>query len=126
MLDSLIQKICTANGWHYDHGRAQLPLDGGRTQDIEFQTFTADGEEFVRLFSVIGPSAALDERRLMAVLRLNASMRLGAFAIVGDNLAVVDTFLVREADHYEVRHSLEYLAKTADRYEQVVFGTDDN
>lgn len=129
MLESMIQKlqkICQEAGWSYDEGRVSIPLDGDRSQTIALDSFDEDGEIFVRFFSVIGPTGALNNNRLTAALRLNARMRFGALAIHGDKLAMVDTFLIREADVDEVRHSLSYMAKTADRYEQAIFRTDEN
>lgn len=124
MLDSLINNICAAAGWTHADGRVLVPLDGGRTQSVALETFSEDGEDFVRLASAIGPSEGLNEHRLTAALRLNANMRFGALAIVGERLALVDTFLIREADEDALRQSLTYLAKTADRYEQLLFKTD--
>ena len=39
---------------------------------------------------------------------------------------MVDTFLLREADQDEVRLAIEYLAKTADHYEKLIYGADEN
>ena len=104
----------------------EVPLDGGRTQMIERQVFHEDGEDYIRFFSVIGPITDFDERRFKAALRLNWTMLFGAFALFDDQLAIVDTFLIREADPDEVRLSVGHMAKTADRYEQLTFGTDKN
>ena len=126
MPETIIQAICKATGWSLDAGQVEVPLPGGRTQGVRFERFSEDGEDFVRLFSVIGPAAKLDLNRMTAALRLNANLRFGAFAIVGPQFAVVDTFLVREAEPDELQQSMAFVAKTADRYEQVVFGTDAN
>lgn len=126
MASTLIQAICKDNNWRETDAGVEITLEGGRTQVVSRATFTEGGEEHLRLASIIGPAAKLDERRMRAALRLNANMRFGAFAINGEDFAVVDTFLLADADKAEVRDSLLFLAQTADRYEQIVFGTDDN
>ncbi|KIG12153.1 hypothetical protein DB30_01836 [Enhygromyxa salina] len=129
MLETIIQtlqNICQAAGWSYSEGRVSIPLDGARSQKIALDSFDEDGETYVRFYSVIGPVKSLNNNRLTAALRLNARMRFGALAIHDDKLAVVDTFLIREADASEVQQSLAYMAMTADRYEQAIFHTDEN
>ena len=125
MLKSMIETICRQASWSFHDERAQVPI-GERTQDVYVETFEEGGEEFARLVSRIGPASALNDQRLTAALRLNANMRFGALAIVGDDLSVVDTFLIREADLDEVRESMAYIAKTADRYENALFSADEN
>lgn len=126
MASTLIQAICKDNNWRETDAGVEIILDGGRTQLVSRATFTESGEEHLRLASIIGPADKLDDQRMRAALRLNANMRFGAFAILGQDFAVVDTFLLSEADQAEVRDSLLFLAQTADRYEQIVFGTDEN
>ena len=126
MLERTLQDICTAAGWTYLDDRAQIPLPVDRHQEVAWCNFEADGQTLIRLASVIGSASALNEARLTAALRLNANLRFGALAIVDDELAVVDTFLVSEADAAELEASMRYIAETADRYESAIFGTDVN
>ncbi len=126
MAKTLIQAISKASGWSESGAGLEVPLEGGRSQSVTFETFEEHGETFIRLVSAIGASERLDDQRMRAALRLNAELRFGAFAIVDQSFAVVDTFLLREAEVDEVRESVAFLASTADRYEQVVFGTDKN
>jgi hypothetical protein len=121
-----VQAICEAKGWSHTNGQVQVAIEGGRTQTVSVEQVREGGDEFVRLASVIGPSATLDLRRTTAALRLNANLRVGAFAIIGEQFAVVDSISLADADRETLEHAMAFLAKTADRYEQVVYGTDEN
>ncbi|KIG17579.1 hypothetical protein DB30_03060 [Enhygromyxa salina] len=40
VLVSIIAKVCSTSGWRHDNGRVQIPLEGGRMQDITSQLFS--------------------------------------------------------------------------------------
>ena len=126
MFTSTLEAICADAGWRYDPalGEVEVDLADGRKQSVMVSETTLDDGPYLRLVSVIGPSEALDRQRSQAALRLNASLCHGAFAIVGDDLAVLDLIPAIGDVTERLWASLAYVAKTADRYEQVVFGTD--
>lgn len=126
MIETTVEAICNTNGWSRTGSQVQVPIEGGRTQTVGVEQVREGDDEFIRLASVIGPSATLDLRRTTAALRLNANLRVGAFAIMGEQFAIVDTVSLADADQATLEHSMAFLAKTADRYEQVVYGTDEN
>ncbi len=72
----------------------------------------------------IGPVEALDEDRLVSALRVNAGLARGALAVMHDDLVMLDTQLLQDAELNEVKASIDYLARTADSYEKTLFDTD--
>jgi hypothetical protein len=103
-----------------------VPLDDGRHQVVSLELFDHEDEELVRLSSTIGEAAKLTPVRLTIALRINAELAHGAFAVKDDNLIIVDTLMLEDADPGEVEASIRYLAQTADYYECVIFETDDH
>ena len=55
---------------------------------------------------------------------INFSLPHGAMAVRSDELVMVDTLILADADPGEIEASLEYLAATADHYEASIFGPD--
>lgn len=121
-----IERICSHYDWSYFADHVVVPLAEGRHQKVFFEIVEQDGLELLRLRSPIGDIDMLNEVRMRAALRLNDRLRFGAFAIRGEELALVDSFLLRHADRDEVASSMLYLAETADSYEDQVFGTDEH
>ena len=86
------------------------------TEDVD----VAD-QPIVRYWSVIGGLEDVDFRRC---LEENARLAYGAIAIKDQQLVIMDTQLVQDADPMEVGASIGNLAAYADRYEKDRFGTD--
>jgi hypothetical protein len=118
--------VCTHAGWPLDDGGAVVPLPGGRHQRVAAHVVVETGTEYLRLASRIGDAAVLNEPRLLAALRMNARLRLGAIAIDGQDLVMVHTLLVRDADADEVRATIQFLAQKADEFEKALFGRDES
>jgi len=118
--------VCHSNGWRQHGNTATLTLSGGRSQDIYLEAFIFDGEDMARIFTRVGPIAELSEIQLNAVLGLNFSLPYGALACSGDDLVMADTFLQREMDTDHLAFSMNFLAATADRYEQQIYGKDEH
>ena len=64
--------------------------------------------------------------RLVTALRANDELAHGALAIRDEDLCLVDTLLIEDADVHAVAASIEFLARAADDYEEVLFGTDEH
>ena len=75
----------------------------------------------VRYWSVIGSADGIEFRKC---LEENAKLAYGAFALKDDQLVLMDTQLVADADPMEVGASIGNLAAYADRYERDLFGVD--
>ncbi len=127
-----IERICQESGWTLTDNEIRIPLEKDRHQVVEIEEYEARGVPFVRLFSRLGVAEAVDERRLLASLRLNWTLPYGAVAIAALSEGEPETLLLCDsvardrisAAPDRVKLALQYLAKTADEYERFVFGTD--
>ena len=123
----IVDRIAKACSWTVaeEEGgaiRVEVPTGNGRTQRVLIteDTDIAD-QHIVRYWSVIGPAEGIEMRRC---LEENARLCYGAFALKDDNLVMMDTQLVQDADPMEVGASIGNLAAYADRYESDLFGVD--
>ena len=100
----------------------EVPTGSERTQMV---LITEDSDiadqAIVRYWSVIGPAKDIDFKRC---LEENAKLCYGAFALRDEQLVLIDTQLVQDADPMEVGASIGNLAAYADRYERDLFGVD--
>ena len=122
---SIFKSVCDKNGWPCEGGQAEITLAHGRRQFVFMEVFTFNDEEMIRFYTVVGRADMLTEVRLRAALGINFGLPYGALAIHRENLVLTDTFLVREADYDEVESSIRYIANTADRYERLIFDSDE-
>lgn len=122
----ICRSVCEARGWDLNPTGVDVPLEGGRHQVVSLEVFDHEEQELVRLSSIIGESSKLTPVRLTIALRINAELAHGAFAVKDDQLVMVETLLLTDADPSEVEASIRYLAQTADYYERVIFETDDH
>ncbi len=116
--------ICMRKDWECDGLQATIALPAGRHQVLSFDQFLLDGAEMMRIITVVGPVATLSEIQLNAVLGLNFSLAYGALAIAGDDLVMVDTFLLEGLCHDQLASAMTFIAETADRYEREIYHTD--
>lgn len=120
----MFEAICQREGWARDGDGAIVPVAGGRRQRIAADVLDADGQPVLRVYTVVGRAAVLNQARLLAALRLNARFCHGAFAIRDEDLVMMDTFPLQGADAEEMRRSILYLTSKADEFERVLFGVD--
>lgn len=125
-LPEVVKKACAKNRWVCAGDHVEYPLPGGRKQLVFAEDFEHGRERMVRLYSRVGDESALTEIRLRAALSLNFKLPHGAFALHERHLVIADTFLLREADQDEIESAVRYLAETADRYERLIYGTDEH
>jgi hypothetical protein len=57
-------------------------------------------------------------------LEMNYQLPHGCLAVKNDELVMVDTLILEDADPGEIEAILDYLAVTADHYEATMFGPD--
>ena len=102
----------------------EVPTGSGRTQMVVITEDVDIADQLiVRYWSVIGPADGIEYKRC---LEENSKLAYGAFALKEDNLVLLDTQLVSDADPMEVGASIGNLAAYADRYERDLFGVDKN
>jgi hypothetical protein len=120
------REVCAAHDWELLPTGVFVQFSGGRHQLVRLEFFEYEMEELVRFSSTIGSVESLSRERLMTALRVNADLAHGGLAIIDDELCLVDTLLIEGADSQAVAASIEYLAKSADEYERVIYGTDEH
>ena len=123
---SQCRRVCEQEGWELLPNGVRVSTPEGRHQLVGLEFFQVDREELVRFFTTIGDARVLTPVQLETALRLNASLAHGAFALHGDELVMVDQLPLHAADADEIRATIAYLAATADRYEQTLFGVDEH
>lgn len=100
----------------------EVPTGGDRKQVVVITNDVDIADQpIVRYWSVIGSAKDIEFRRC---LEENAKLSYGAFALRDDQLVLMDTQLVADADPMEVGASIGNLAAYADRYERDLFGVD--
>jgi len=123
----IVDSIASACGWQVTEERGaalsiDVPTGGGRSQVVLItEDHDVADQEIVRYWSVIGPADDIEFRRC---LEENAKLSYGAFALKDEQLVLMDTQLVADADPMEVGASIGNLAAYADRYEKDLFGVD--
>lgn len=122
----IVDSIAKACGWRVTGKGAELsvevPTGAGRTQVVVITEDQDIAEQkIVRYWSVIGPADDIDFRRC---LEENSRLCYGAFAVKDEQLVLMDTQLVQDADPMEVGASIGNLAAYADRFERDLFGVD--
>ena len=78
----------------------------------------------MRLHTVIGSTEHIRAERLTHALRMNFGLPHGSLAVKDEMLVMLDTQLLAEVDLGELDACMIYLAETADRFEQSMFGPD--
>ena len=121
----ICRRICEVQGWDLQPSGVHVPLEDGRHQVVALEIFEHERQELVRFSSTIGEAEKLTPVRLTIALRINAELAHGAFAVKDDQLVMVETLFLADADPGEIEASIGYLAQTADYYERVIFETDD-
>lgn len=125
-IPEVFRRVCDANGWSLEGNEAQIILDGGRKQTVFLETFGHEGDEMARAYTIVGTADVLTPTRLSSALRLNSGLPYGALAIHEGKLVMADTFLLKDADEDEVKASILFIASSSDRYERLIYGTDEN
>lgn len=123
----IVDSIAQACSWRVTDEKGgsiciEVPTGNGRTQMVLITEDTDVADQLiVRYWSVIGPAGDIEFRRC---LEENAKLAYGAFALKDEQLVLMDTQLVQDADPMEVGASIGNLAAYADRYERDLFGVD--
>ena len=122
---SVVDSVCSEQGWKRDGDTLEIPIDSGRRQRVEIEEFDFEGDLLVRFASGIGPTEHIEPLHLNTALRLNYGLPYGALALREDQLVLVDTVFADDPDSEEIEAVVRYLAETADHFERTMFGTDE-
>lgn len=124
--DAICGQLCDTRDWTRDANALDVQLEQGRKQTIQFEFFSHEGHEMVRLHTTIGSTRRIRSDRLIFALELNFGLPHGCLAVRNENLVMVDTLILEEVDALELETAVDYLAKTGDHYEATLFGSDEN
>ncbi len=129
---SMVLSVARAAGYEVaespDHCELVVPVSSLRKQKVhvDFTRSDREGHAMVSFWSICGPAA---EKNAMALLRYNATMLHGAFAVKavdgGQAVVLQANQLAETLDPLEVTRVLAAIAWQADRVEQKLGGGDD-
>ncbi len=122
--EEICRKVCEEQGWNRTDNRIEIKFEAGRHQVVFLEFFDFEDEELVRLYTVIGSTKVMNPMKLTQALRLNFGLPHGALAVRDDELVIIDTLMVEDADPGEIEASASYLAETGDHFEKTMFGSD--
>jgi len=120
----ICRHVCQTQGWELLPTGLVVRWGDGRHQLVSIEFFEFEREQLLRLSSLIGPVASLDAVRFERILHTNAELAHGALAIRNDELCMVDTLPLAAAEEPILTATVEYLARTADEYERLLYRED--
>jgi hypothetical protein len=125
-LRDLVAQMARDQGWKArdEDGNPglEVPLNGGRTQFVRVSEFTEAGIRGIRFTTRIGKVAGLGESRFKAALEVNMRLPHGCLAVDGDHMVLTEA---RRADAAAgSAEAVGFLARQADAYERLIFGSD--
>ncbi len=132
----LLKRVATQAGLEYkttkNGYRVIVPLSDEREQKVHilFNGHDDEGQDIVSYVSICAQvSKPSDDRRAMALLRLNSKLTYAAFAVMSiggeDHFVVTANQLASTADPDEIRKQLYEVAKSADAVEERLSGGED-
>ncbi|NUN48803.1 MAG: hypothetical protein HUU15_08260 [Candidatus Brocadiae bacterium] len=125
-LSSLACRLGTGVTLQEKEGRIQVLVEtgGGRHQILSLAMENVDGQMIGRMRTRVCPASKLTGQRPLMALKLNLSMKTGAFAVDGEDLIIKHSFMPAHTSPQELLNSLLYVARTADQHEKSLTGTD--
>lgn len=129
---TMVRNVIQAGGFALtesgDHWEVVIPVGSLRKQKVSVQFGQKDsqGHEIVSVWSVCGPA---NEASAMTLLRYNAKLTHGAFAVrtvgTAEQLVLQATLLAETIDPLEVSRTFSAVAWQADQVEQKLMGGED-
>jgi len=127
-IHELAELIRRDRDWEYEDGEKSVafivPTDNERRHRVRLTEFRHENVSFVRFTSAIGSAEAVDPRRALSALGLNAHLAFGAIAIFREELILTESLPLGMIEPGAAILTISYLAQQADRYESVMFGDD--
>jgi len=127
-IHELAELIRRDRDWDYEDGEKSVaftvPTDNDRRHRVRLTEFRHENVSFVRFTSAIGSAEAVDPRRALSALGLNAHLAFGAIAIFREELILTESLPLGMIEPGAAILTISYLAQQADRYESVMFGDD--
>jgi len=127
-LNELVEAVSKLKGWTTlsDQGvlNFAIPQGGKRQQLVAVSQFKDEGHEMVRFTTRIGKTDQLNDARLRSALKLNLRMPHGCLAVDGTELVMTETRPLGTSTPQATGEALEFIARQADQYEQLIYKTD--
>jgi hypothetical protein len=127
-LNELVESVSKLKGWKTvsDQGVVSLaiPQSRNRKQLVALSEFKDEGRAMLRLTTRIGKTDRVDSARMRSALKLNLRMPHGCLAVDGTQLVMTDTLPLRTSTPETTGDALEFLARQADQYEELIYKTD--
>ena len=101
-----------------------LPQEGGRSQVVNVSEFADDSSGMVRYTSQIGSVEGIGTNRFRAALELNAQLPHGCLAVDNGHMVITETRPLKTTTPQSSGEAVRFIARQADRYEKLIFGTD--
>lgn len=125
-LTTLMHYITSNHGWQMvtdpdgDH-RVEVPTEPGRSQVVQITPgHDPDNHPLVWIWSVVCKTDAVGDPWFL--LKQNAELPYGGFAVRGDQVMLVETQLLESADPDEMIRAIFFVAQNADKFEKMAYG----
>ena len=127
-LNELVDSVSKLRGWKATPGQdgvtLSIPQAGNRKQSVAITEFKDEGQAMLRFTTAIGRTDRLEPERMRAALKLNLRMPHGCLAVDGTQLVMTETRPLRTSTPETTGDALEFMARQADQYEQLIYKTD--
>lgn len=128
-LDNLLHYITSNHGWQMvtdpdGSHRIEVPTEAGRSQVVQVSAgWDPDNHPLLTIASTVCQIAQVGDPWYL--LKQNAELPYGGFAVIGDTVQLRETQLLESADPDELIRAIYYTAHNADKFEKMVFGAVD-
>lgn len=128
-LNTLLHYITSNHGWRMvtdpnGSHRIEVPTEAGRSQVVQVSAgWDPDNFPLLTITSTVCQIAHVGDPWFL--LKQNAELPYGGFAVVGDTVQLRETQLLESADADEMIRAIYYTAQHADKFEKMVFGAVD-
>lgn len=127
-LNELVESVSKLRGWKsspvQDGVTLSIPQAGNRNQDVAVTQFKDEDQAMIRFTTRIGKTDKLEPERMRAALKLNLRMPHGCLAVDGTQLVMTETRPLKTSTPETTGDALEFIARQADQYEQLIYKTD--
>ena len=125
-MEERLLKFGADKGWEVDGRFVTVEVTGGRRQTVRCEAVDEGDGRMFRVSTIVGDSSAMSAVRLRAALGLNWRIRYGSLAIHDKMLVMTHFFTDSKVSDAIIAEVIQYLAMTADTYEEHLFGDDEN
>ena len=127
-LETLMQYITANHGWQMVTDtkgyRVEVPTEPGRSQVVHINAgYDPDNHPLLWIWSTVCQTTDVGDAWYL--LKQNAELPYGGFAVRGDTVVISETQLLSTADPDEMIRAIHYVGHQADTFEKMVHGAND-